>query len=54
MTDQKIIKLEKEIQKKLTIPEKKNTHKGLDVTRAKQLAKRLNTIELQSPHATAI
>ncbi len=55
MTDTKLIKLEKEIQKKITITQKTTTKKTtrFDFDRAKNLAKVLNNIEAQS-HATAV
>ncbi|MDB5186985.1 MAG: hypothetical protein JWM07_457 [Candidatus Saccharibacteria bacterium] len=55
MTDTKLIKLEKEIQKKITVPEQKKTGSNrfvVDVDKLKRLAKRLNDYEAQS-HVTA-
>lgn len=54
MTDTKLIKLEKEIEDKIKIPEQKqlNNKFVVDVNKLKKLAARLNEYEAQS-HATA-
>ncbi len=50
MTNQKLIKLEQEIEKKVRVPETKSTNKkiAIDVTKLKKLAKQINEFEAQS------
>lgn len=53
MTDQKLIKLEKEIEKKVRVPEPKAGKKFVvDVKSLKRLAKKINEYE-DSTHAVA-
>lgn len=54
MTDTKLIKLEKEIQKKITIPEQKTlkTKQRFDFDKAKKLAQKLNALEMQAHAST--
>ena len=53
MTDQKLIKLEKEIQNKIKVPETSSTHKkiAIDVAKLKKLAKKINEFEARSSAA---
>lgn len=52
MTNQKLIKLEQEIEKKIRVPEANSRNKiTIDVTKLKKLAKQINEFEAQSSAA---
>ena len=54
MTNNRLVKLEKEIEEKIKIPEREQTNKKfvVDVAKLKKLAARLNEYESQSHVAT--